>query len=483
MQSVSKRIFFWFLAALFFITAPLVIFYSIGYRFNPQRGIFVYTGSLSIKSNPQNVEVYIDGILENKTINRINNSYHIGGIKPGEHLIEVKAPGFASWQKKITVNSGTSTEFWNVVLAKNDYPRKEHPTAGIERFFFDPGKRMIAYTQNINPGFSVNILDVSANESKTVFTSNEYRFTDDEKENIEWSPKIQSIIIPVVKNGEKTYFIVDIDKGDTKNLNDLTETDKMEKVRWDKNNKNFIFYLSGEDLHYMDTQNTPENKIIAKDVASYDISSGYVYFFRPSNGIIYRANPEGSGDPEQITTSAPNTMNDPNYKITVYDENRIALLNKNGELYIYNNGEKNLYFKHLSSGISEIQFSNDGKKMIYWNDREISVYFTREWDVQPWRNENEQKDIIRFSEKINNVQWSKDYEHVLFNVGNKIKITEIDNRSQNNIQDILSLDSDKTRMVSDFSNNQLYFTNQANNQDNLYSIGFPESTGILGFGG
>ncbi|MDO8529634.1 MAG: PEGA domain-containing protein [bacterium] len=480
---MSKKIFFWFLVALFFTTAPLVIFYSIGYRFNPQRGIFVYTGSLSIKSNPQNVEVYIDGKIENKTINRINNSYHLGGIKPGEHLIEVNAPGFNSWNKKIAVNSGTSTEFWNVVLTRSDYARKSYPTTGIEKFFFDPGKRMIAYTQNIGQGFSVNILDISANKSETVFTSSEYSFIDDEKENMEWAPKIQSVIIPAIKNNEKTYFIVDIGREKIENIKDLTGADKIEKVRWDKNNKNFIFYLLEGDLHYMDTQNPSENKIIAKGVSSYDISSGYVYFFRLSNGIIYRANPEGNEDSQQITTSAPDNMNDPNYKITVYDQDRIALLNKSGELYIYNNGGRNNYFQRLASGISETQFSNDGKKMIYWNDREVSVYFTRDWEVQPWRSENEQKEIIRFSEKINNVQWSKDYEHVIFSVRNKIKTAEIDNRGQNNIQDILSLDSDKTRIVSDFSNNQLYFINQINNQNNLYSVTFPETIGILGFGG
>ena len=95
MQRISKRIFFWILVAFFFATTPLIILYSLGYRFNTQRGVFVFTGSLSIKSNPQNVEVYIDQQLKNKSLNRLNNSYHIGGIKPGEHLVEVKASGFS----------------------------------------------------------------------------------------------------------------------------------------------------------------------------------------------------------------------------------------------------------------------------------------------------------------------------------------------------------------------------------------------------
>ena len=97
MQGISKRIFFWVLTALFFIITPLIIFYSLGYRFNSQRGIFVFTGSLSIKSNPLNVEIYIDQELKNGSLNRINSTYHVGGLKPGDHLIEVKAEGYNTW--------------------------------------------------------------------------------------------------------------------------------------------------------------------------------------------------------------------------------------------------------------------------------------------------------------------------------------------------------------------------------------------------
>jgi hypothetical protein len=481
---IGKRIFFWVLVALFFATAPLIIFYSMGYRFNSQRGIFMYTGSISIKSNPQNLDVYIDGELMTKKLNRINNSYHIGGIKPGEHLIEAKYPGYGSWTKKITVNSGTSTEFWNVLLTKDNYEWTELSTEGIVRPFFDPVKKLIAYTKNQDNEFQVNILDVESEEApQTVFRSSEYSFiSDDERENIEWAPKSQKIIVPAIKDGHKNYFVVDVKTKGTIDLMDLTNAKSIQKVRWDQNNKNFIYYLADNNLHYLNTEEPFEDKVIAKDVVSYDLSSGYAYFFQTS-GIVYRIDPEsGSETPEQMTTSAPD-MKDSNYQITVYDEKRIAFLNKNGELYIYNSGEKDTYFKRLSSNAKEIQFSNDGKKIIYWNDWEISVYFTRDWKVQPWRNENEQKEVIRFSEPISNIQWSKDYEHVIFAVGNRIKIAEIDPRSQNNIEDILVFDADKTKVVSDTFGNKLYFISQKDRQNYLYSIEFPEPEGLMIFGG
>jgi hypothetical protein len=478
MKTVSKRIFFWTLVLFFLVTTPSLILYSMGYRFNPQRGIFVYTGSVSIKSNPLNVEVYVDQKLKSKNLNRINNSYHIGGLKPGEHLIEIKSPGFSTWSKKITVNSGTTTEFWNVLLAKDNYPRTTYPAEGINKLFFNPDKKMIAYTQSGSGGLSVNILDISANKSENIFSSDQYKFTDDNKENMEWEPQSVRITVPTIKDGIKNYLIIDTKTKELVNLKDLAKTDSIKKVRWDQNNKGFLYYISEGDLHYLDTNNPDNNTVVAKDISSYDLSSGYVYFFQLPSGIIYRYDPEGTGGFDQITTSAPDKMDDPNYQIIVYDKDRIALLNKNGELYINNIGAHDQYFRNIASGVSEIQFSDDGKKMLYWNASEIFVYFTRDWEVQPWRSENDQKEIVRFSEKIDNVQWTKDYEHILFSVGNKVKITEVDNRSQNNINDILTLKKTDAEIVSDFRDGKIYFEDNDGNTDNIFSIDFPEKLGL-----
>jgi hypothetical protein len=232
-------------------------------------------------------------------------------------------------------------------------------------------------------------------------------------------------------------------------------------------------------LYNENTLNPEEKKIIAKNIASYDLSSSSIYYFQLPSGIVYRTDYTTANEPEQISTTSPEKMSDPSYQITVYDKNRIAFLNKSGDLYIQKLGGAKDYFKNLASGIVETQFSDDGKKLLYYSDYEISVYFTKDWEVQPWRSENDQKDIIRFSEKIDNVQWSKDYEHIVFSVGNKMKITEIDNRSQNNTEDMLAFSKKNNKIVSDFADNKIYFTDTDNGISKLYSIDFPEKTGMI----
>jgi len=476
----KRSLFFWILVVFFFATTCVLIPYTLGYRFNTERGIFIYTGSISLKSTPQNISITVDKKpVANGRLNMINSSYHIGGLNPGEHLIEVSAPDFKPWSKKVAVSSGLSAEFWNVELVRENYPRVQYQTPQINNFFYDPQKRLVAYTENDAEALRVNILDINNETVENVFNSNEWRFTSDPKENIEWSPSLYKIIIPVEKYGIKNYFIVETNTKKTINLQELAGTENLSKVRWDSNNRNYLYYISEGKLFRLNINDSTDKKIMASDVASYDLSGNKVYYFQLPSGVVFSLKPDSNSNPIQITTSAPSDMSDSSYQITTYDERRVALLNKSGNLSVFNDGEKEIYFRELASGVRGIQFSDDGKKLLYWNDWEIVAYYLRAWEVQPFRAENETKDITRFSEKIDNVQWSRDYEHVLFSAGGKIKIIEIDHRNQKNLTDVVDFTIAKTKIVNDSSNSKLYFIDALNGIPLFNSIDFSETTTLF----
>jgi hypothetical protein len=481
---IVRKIYFWVLFSAFFAVIVPIIFYSMGYRFSFKRGVFVYTGSISIKSNPQTIDVVIDGKPNtSKQTSRLNNSYHIGSIDPGEHLVEIKGQSFQSWSKKIVVNSGTATEFWNVLLARNSYDRTDFSVKNIQKFFLKSDNKLAACVVFENEQFIVRILDLGNLSSDDIYSSSDYQFTNDKKENIEWSHQGDKVIVPVLKNNEKNYFIIDVKTKDLIDLKQLIGADNIKKVRWDPQNKDYFYYISDGSLFRMNTAGD-QKETIATQIASYDLSGSSVYYFQLPQGMVYKVDPNSFSSPSQITTAAPKEMDDASYKIIVYDNNRIAMLNESGKLYIYNQGESGNYFEKLSDNAKEIQFSDDGKKLLYWNDWEVFVYFTRKWDVQPQREENEKQDIIRFSAQIGNVQWAKDYEHVIFSADAQVKIVELDDRGKRNIQNITEVSNVQNQANGDFVNNKIFFIdNNSDGISNFYSINFPEAEGILGFGG
>ncbi len=488
-SEIPKRIFWWTLFVLFWLVSSLIIGYAFGYRFNFERGVFVYGGSISMKTTPLDADIYINNLLySSKKLNRINNSYHIDGIQPGYYFLEVKSPGYATWSKKISVHSGISTEFWNVVLTKNEYKKTSYDTSDALRFFVSPRKNLTAVALQNEKDFAINVVSAQDSTVQNVFKSSDYVFTNNAKENIEWTPQSHRIIIPALKKDtqKEEYLIADVPTDQLLNLKDIAHTENLSHVRWDPKTKNALFYISEGNLYRVDLDLPTEIRQVAQNIASYELASSGLYYFQLPEGIVYKTNTDGTDSPAQITLSSPSDMSDPNYQIIVYDEERIVFLNPSQDLYVYNQGKDDDYFQQLSTSALGSQFSDDGKKLLYWNDHEISVYFTRKWDVQPVRSENEILPITRYSDIITNVQWSRDYEHVIFSTGKLVKFIETDQRDHRNLMDLLSLNSENTQITNNNSDGLIYFTDtNSAGVTSLSTIEFPEKTTLLqnlGFG-
>ncbi|MBT7431959.1 PEGA domain-containing protein, partial [bacterium] len=120
MTITQRRLYLLFFIILFFLTAPVIVLFAKGYRFDTVNNIFVYSGSITIKSAPRDIDIYVDNKKQKKSkLSVINGSYTLNGIRPGKHTIACKKEGYTSWSKTINVHSGISTEFWNILLLPN----------------------------------------------------------------------------------------------------------------------------------------------------------------------------------------------------------------------------------------------------------------------------------------------------------------------------------------------------------------------------
>lgn len=128
MEKFKRSLFFWTLVLVFIIVAPTLVLYSTGYRFDWKKGIFVHSGTITFKSNPQNIRTTLNGVnKESNRINRINRSFNLTGLLPGNYDLEISAPEFNSWSKKVYVHSGLATEFWNIILTRKNYKKFQSP--------------------------------------------------------------------------------------------------------------------------------------------------------------------------------------------------------------------------------------------------------------------------------------------------------------------------------------------------------------------
>lgn len=490
MEKVTRKLFFWSLVLLFFITAPLVILRTQGYRFDWNRGVFVYSGSITIKSNPQNFDLLLNGKpRESKSLDRINSAYNIGGLIPDDYVMKLTAPGFRPWSKKTDVHSGVSSEFWNVLLVRENYETESYNnTEDIDNFYISPQDRYIAYTKQIDDNLILEILDIDAGETIKSYTLAGWKLLDEsQKENVEWSPEEDYLSIPVEKsnqsNSQSSYFVINPEKDNIFNLNELIKRNHLRKVRWDSQDKDYLFFLQENSVFRVNVADPQNIKLIAEEVTSFDVTKEHIYYLQLPNNLVFRTSLDATAQREQITSNFPDNSSSPVERMIIYDDGRMAFINNNKNLFIYNKADKDTYFRKLGDYVEDAHFSDDGKKLLFWTNHEISTYFLRDWEVQPARMENELTNVTRYGEILDNVQWHKDYEHIIFSVGPYTKIIELDGRDRRNCMDLISTSLRQPFVRYDKALEILYFTDIQNGKTYLHSIIFPEPAPILGFGG
>ncbi|MFA7287007.1 MAG: PEGA domain-containing protein [Patescibacteria group bacterium] len=104
MTHFRRRLLFWSFFTSFFIIAPVLIFFALGYRYSTQRNAILKTGTLIASSLPRDAIVSIDG-------ERVNGTTPLTAraITPGIYTVRFEKDGYLPWQKRLTVDANKAT--------------------------------------------------------------------------------------------------------------------------------------------------------------------------------------------------------------------------------------------------------------------------------------------------------------------------------------------------------------------------------------
>ncbi len=482
---IPRRIFFWTLTISYFITTAVILFFVFGYRHDFAQKIFIHTGSITIKSNPKTIGVNIDGhIPQSKLINVINDSYEIHGIRAKQHTLAISADGYRTWEKSVPVHSGLSTEFWNVLLLRNNYETSNYAITDIDQFFPAPEENLFACSKQIGKVQTVHVFDTKKDSITNTFLFMQKDLTQNKNENIEWSPSSRELIIPLENiddSSSKDYAIAYTKTNDSFLLSEKISLGQLSSVRWDPKERDAFFFLAQEKLFRgkITDDMTITTEQVSENVLAYDFTDDGIYVLNKEHVLLHDHDVRGSQLEELITFDLPQETK--SVRLDAYDTHRIAILNDTTQtLHIYNKGDRNIYNKKVGTGIIGAHFSDDGKKILFYSPFEIFIYFARDWEAQPIRQEDEVHSIVRFSQLIDNVHFAKDYEHVIFTINNDIKITELDYRSNRITDTIISLTEKNTKLINKHKMDRLYFIDSYDNiKRGLRSIEFPEKESLI----
>jgi hypothetical protein len=152
MHKSIRQLIFAIFALAFFVSAPLVVLYTAGYRLNISNRSLLQTGVLAVTTYPRGSSVLLNGLeLAEKTPAVYQR------VTPKDHDILIRKKGYHDWSQRIHVDEGKTT-YVTARLFANSQPELLNPTAAALAL------RYKAAQTSANPDqASVALLDNGAN--------------------------------------------------------------------------------------------------------------------------------------------------------------------------------------------------------------------------------------------------------------------------------------------------------------------------------
>ncbi|KJJ84080.1 PEGA domain protein [Candidatus Omnitrophus magneticus] len=139
-----RKIFFWIFFFVFILMTPIIVLYSVGYKFDAKTKKFKMSGALTIRAFPKDAVVYVN----EKRVSDFT-PYIARGVVPGTYNVILDKEGFYPYEIDVKVTSAEVADvdvtlmpkFRNIEKLKIDLD--VYKFFEIEHFFL---KRMVAFT-------------------------------------------------------------------------------------------------------------------------------------------------------------------------------------------------------------------------------------------------------------------------------------------------------------------------------------------------
>ena len=441
----TRTILFLSLLILFLITAFLTVFYSMGWRFDWNTRKITQPGIFYFKIWPRSVEVYLDGELREKT-DFFFGSILIENLLSKEYEVEIKKEGFHAWKKRLEIKKGEVTETKNIVLIPEN-PNFKIITNEVNDFFFSPdGKKIVLKSSD----WSLKLFEIDKNVKSHLIDENDISKDEVQLFDLKFSPDSSKVLLELGLKEKINYYLLDINESPAV-LSPLDFLDLPEELYFSPKNSQKLFIFKEKKLRELDLSTKEISSPLLENIITLAISYNDIYYLDTS-GFVFKN--ELSFNQEERLNIIPFSMKEETkYEITVF--NSYIFLQENNILYVFNKNKKS--FEKFFEPIKDFKFSHDSQKMVYFNDHEVWVFFLEKRYDQPQKEAEENLFITRFSEKIHNLFWYTGH-YLIFNVGDKIKVVEIDDRDKINIVDLAEFKEPKIF----WNNKKLYILSEEN---------------------
>ncbi|HNZ86237.1 MAG TPA: PEGA domain-containing protein [bacterium] len=427
MHIALRKILVYISVIIFIIASAFFIFLSFGYRYSFTKRKFEKTSVAYIKSYPRGADVFI-----NKKKYKTKTPIQINYLKPDVYNIGVVKDKYQKWSKQIYIKAEETVFLEDISLFYSDPEISILKDGYFQEISISPNKEMILFYDNENK--NINIFDIKSNKFSTIeknILAINYSL---------WSPDNQKLLLEANDKYLISFPYLN------KTVLDLSQylNFKVKSFAWDKFNSNMLYIIdTSGNLYAFDVVNKKlENKKLNNILAVKPEGDKLFYIQKQKDQTIFTYYKKNQQDAEFIIVPYSD-----NYEFLEPYRDYFCLLDKNSyRMYLMDPNQKDYIIKILYN-VEDVSWDLYNRILLLKNDLEIRTY-----DVKT----QEEKTINRSSQKIDNVFWHRNNNHIFYESNNELKVIELDDRWGRN-EFLITKDMTSLHVLENRRGNILYY--------------------------
>ena len=392
-------------AFIVFLTASMFfIFLALGYTYNFSKNRFEKTSVLYIKSYPRGADIFLNNKKYKKT-----TPTEITHLKPDLYNIKVEKDEYQGWEKQFLIKPEQTVFIEDISLFFNKSQSIVLENGEFQDLSLSPDQQKLLFYDKKSK--RLNIFDLL---EKRVITLE--KNINEIQDNL-WSSDSQKVLLKIDNKYFISYVYLNLP------LFELSVYVKFQpdKFFWDKFDSDFIYLFdTSKRLYKFDLRKKRLERMPISNVLALKPEKDKIFYISDKNKEIslYLFDIHKSEE-----TKILDLNNSSEYEFIFPYRDYFCLLDrKNHDLYLINpNSEK--YLIKVFPNVKKIDWDLYNRILLFQSDFEIWFY-----DLIT----KEERLINRFSQNMSNSFWHKNNNHIFYILGDKVYISELDDRDRKN---------------------------------------------------
>ncbi|OGY99320.1 MAG: hypothetical protein A2945_05135 [Candidatus Liptonbacteria bacterium RIFCSPLOWO2_01_FULL_52_25] len=420
----KRRRFFYALVAVFFVLGGIFTLYAGGWRFDLATFRLRKVGAIYVRTFPKEAYLLLDDVPMRNTSGFFQNGTFLNGLFPRNYMLEIRADGYAPWHEHISVEPALVSEEDAVLVPL--FPATI-ASGTVKNFWLFESDVVIEDARG-----NLTIAD------RTIGTGDVLGATED----------FETVL---TRDGSRgIYAWNDIPSRKSTNISQMLARAGVARedasIVVDKNDKQHLLILQPKKLSVLDTATGIATAIrtTTKNTLVNAAASPFLFAWTEFNPTTNTSTLVMYDKFSETRRPASVELPEKNIELRWIQNNDLAVLQANGELFIYNPSKNNL--TKLADDVERFAFTKNGSVLAALEHTALEVFFF-----------DGDKDYYRFNlpdmRNAEDVLWYADKEYLFVVYPHETRFLDLHDGSLENF----TIVAKTNRVQYDAENNWFYF--------------------------